>query len=148
MSVYRKVKAITSPEFNVGDIQWHDTGGTNGWLADPLPAWVDPFIATLGLGGVVLTRGLRMLPAYQGIPPHIDPKVHQSPLVRETRFQIPLVTHPGVTMRWPDDGVEVHLEQGGVYAVDFTKLHEVVHRAPVDRVHLQVHVANSSVGAL
>lgn len=124
---------------DLSGVVFHDTGGTNGWLANPLPDWVPAFIASLQLPGVVLKVDLRKLPAGQGIPPHIDPKVHQSALVQEHRYQVPLVTHPDVTMRWPEDGVEAHLAAGQVYEVDFTRLHEIVHRAPVDRVHLQIH---------
>ena len=56
------------------------------------------------------------------------------------RYHVPLVTHPLVTMRWPEDGEEHHLEAGWLYEVDYTRLHEIIHRAPVDRVHVQVNV--------
>lgn len=109
-----------------------DTGGTNGWIADPL--WLGSFIHGLWLDGAIAYATVRKLPAYQGIPPHIDPGD------RERRFHVPLVTHPDVTMRWPDDGVEVHLEAGWLYEVDFRRLHEIVHRAPIDRIHVQINV--------
>ena len=127
---------------DLSGVIFRDTGGTNGWLADPLPNWVPDLIKAAKLDGVVLRVDLRKLPAGQGIPPHMDPFVQGSTLVTEHRYQIPLVTHPDVTMRWPDDGVEVHLEVGRVYEVDFRRMHEIVHRAPIDRVHLQVHTAS------
>ncbi len=121
-----------------------DTGGSNGWLTDPAPFM--PFVESLGLGGVILAVHCRLLPAWRGIPPHIDPFQHRSDSVQESRFHVPLVTHPGVTMRWPDDGVDVHLEAGYIYGVNFRRLHEVVHRAPIGRVHLQINVANATMG--
>lgn len=112
-----------------------DTRGSNGHIAEP--AWLGPFVAGLGLGRIVY-QIVRKLPAYQGIPPHID---HQrlSPTNYGKRYHVPLVTHPDVTMRWPDDDYEEHLEAGWLYEVDYLRLHEIVHRAPVDRIHIQVN---------
>lgn len=121
---------------------FHDTGGTNGWLADPAP--LAGFVAGLGLAGAVLRTNVRKLPAGQGIPPHVDPKVHQSAKVREHRYHVPLVTHPAVAMRWPDEGVAVHLEAGWLYEVRVDKLHEVVHRAPTDRVHVVIDTGEAA----
>lgn len=112
-----------------------NTRGSNGHVAMPL--WLDGFVEGLGLGIVMLAQ-LRKLPAYQGIPAHIDAP-SMSSLNRGRRFHIPLITHPAVTMRWPEDGEEHHLEAGWLYEVDYTKLHEIVHRAPVDRIHVQVN---------
>lgn len=81
---------------------------------------------------------LRKLLAYQSIPPHIDVCGHRMHAGR--RFHVPLVTHPGVTMRWPLEDVEVHLEAGYLYEVRFDVLHEVINLAPVDRVHAVVNV--------
>lgn len=112
-----------------------DTGGSNGHLAKP--AWLDDFIATLELGPVH-SAWLRKLPPGQGIPPHIDTQRGRANLGK--RCHVPLVTHPLVTMRWPDDGEEHHLEAGWLYEVDYTRRHEIVNRAPIDRVHVQVNV--------
>jgi hypothetical protein len=114
-------------------VEFIDSGGSNGHLAQP--HWLRPFAESLALGRVNHAI-VRKLPAFQGIPPHIDP---QTGMNAGRRYHIPLVTHPLVTMRWPDEGEEYHLEAGWLYEVDYTKLHEIVHRAPVDRVHVQVN---------
>lgn len=115
-------------------VEFVDTRGTNGHLASP--PWLAAFVADLDLGAVELVL-LRKLPAFQGIPPHIDTVRGRGNHGR--RFHVPLVTHPLVTMRWPADGEEHHLEAGWLYEVDYTRLHEVAHRAPVDRVHVQIN---------
>lgn len=118
------------------ETQFRDTGGTNGHIA--FPPWLLPFVESLALDGKVNFAVVRKLPAYQGIPPHID---HGVPEINSgRRYHVPLVTHPLVTMRWPLDGEEHHLEAGWLYEVDYTKLHEIVHRAPIDRVHVQINV--------
>jgi hypothetical protein len=111
-----------------------DSGGTNGWIAEP--AWLPAFVEGLHLEGAVAHAVVRQLPAGQGIPPHVDRGLG------ERRFHVPLVTHPAVTMRWPDDGVEVHLEAGYLYEVRFDRRHEIVHQAPIDRVHIQINTVN------
>ncbi|CAB4176417.1 Aspartyl/asparaginy/proline hydroxylase [uncultured Caudovirales phage] len=118
-----------------------DTGGTNGWLADSTPFM--KFIKSLPLPGVVTGVNVRLLPAHQGIPPHIDPKF-KSRKVIERRFHIPLTSHEGVRMRWPDDGVEAHLEVGELYEVDHHRLHEVINCAPVGRVHIVIDTAEAA----
>jgi hypothetical protein len=111
-----------------------DTGGTNGHIA--FPPWLPDFVDSLKLGRVNYAV-VRKLPAFQGIPPHID---HGIPEINSgRRYHVPLVTHPLVTMRWPEDGEEHHLEAGWLYEVDYTRLHEIVNRAPVDRIHVQVN---------
>lgn len=115
--------------------EFRDTGGTNGHIAFPL--WLPEFVASLNLDGRVTYAVVRKLPAFQGIPPHVDHGVPEINAGR--RYHVPLVTHPLVTMRWPDDNEEHHLEAGWLYEVDYTRLHEIVHRAPVDRVHVQAN---------
>src|SRR5689334_8950684 len=114
-----------------------DTGGSNGHIARPY--WLEGFVAPLKLGTVILAQ-IRKLPAYQGIPAHIDSPSMNPALNAGRRYHVPLITHPLVTMRWPEDGEEHHLEAGWLYEVDYTRLHEIVHRAPVDRVHVQINV--------
>lgn len=116
---------------------FRDSGGSNGWLAEP--EWLDEFVASLELPGRIVQRLLRKLPPFQGIPPHVD-RHDLSPFNSGRRFHVPLVTHPLVTMRWPDAGEEYHLEAGWLYEVEHTQLHEVVNRAPIERIHLQVNV--------
>lgn len=135
---YRKIRPvdISGILLKLPEVIFVDSGGENGWLARP--AWVAEFIASLQPEGKVTFTCLRKLPPYQSLSPHIDlwknrPNTGQ-------RFHVPLVTHPDVTMRWPDDGVEVHMEAGWLYEVCYTKLHEVVHRAPVERIHLHYNV--------
>lgn len=119
-------------------IAFINTGGTNGWVAQP--DWMLPFIRNISPDGEITFACIRKLPPYQNIPPHID-SWNNRPNVGK-RFHIPLLTHPGVTMRWPDDNVEIHMEAGWLYEVCFRKLHEVVHLAPVDRIHLHYNVVN------
>jgi hypothetical protein len=117
--------------------QFRDTGGSNGHIAQP--DWLAEFVASLNLPGRVTYATLRKLPPFQGIPRHVD-KVSANPSVHGgTRYHVPLVTDPDVLMRWPADGVEVYMEPGFLYEFDHTREHEVVHRAPVDRVHLVVN---------
>jgi Aspartyl/Asparaginyl beta-hydroxylase len=132
--LWRKVRKvdISSALAQLPHTRFIDSGGSNGWLAHE--PWVREFGAGLNLGGIDYAV-CRKLPPWQGIPQHIDadfPGVH--------RYHVPLLTHPDVKMRWPADGVEVHLEAGWLYEVCFTKLHEIVHRAPVDRIHLHYNV--------
>jgi hypothetical protein len=121
---------------DLSGVTFRDTGGTNGWVHETDPPWLWPFIARLPVQGHITRVVLRKLPAGQGIPPHIDPIVNGHPRVVEHRYHVPLVTHEAVTMRWPDDQVEVHLAAGCLYEVNHHQLHEVCQRAPVDRVHL------------
>lgn len=139
---YEEVGTVDLRGCTLEGLTFRDTGGTNGWLADPLPEWLPDFLRRLPIEGRILRVDVRKLPAGQGIPPHVDPFVHPSRLVVEHRYQVPIVTHPAVTMRWPEDGVEVHLQAGHVYEVDFTRLHAIVQQAPIDRVHVQVHTAS------
>jgi hypothetical protein len=118
-----------------------DTGGTNGHIAQP--GWLAPFVESLQLGGHTAYAVVRKLPAGQGIPPHVDRGAGV-----ERRFHVPLLTHDHVTMRWPNERVEMHLEAGFLYEVRFDLLHEIVNVAPVDRVHVQVNTIGSTVEAM
>jgi hypothetical protein len=115
-----------------------DTGGSNGHIAEP--EWLAGFVSTLDLGRT-LYAVVRKLPAYQGIPAHVDEEWMNPVRNSGRRYHIPLVTHPLVTMRWPDDGEEHYLEAGWLYEVDYTRLHEIVHRAPIDRIHVQINAS-------
>lgn len=115
-----------------------DTGGSNGHLATDHSVFT-AFVKTLPLRGVIKNVQVRKLVAGIGIPPHVDPPAYASPQVREHRYHVPLVTHPAVTMRWPDDHDEVHLEAGQLYEVYIhDRVHEVVQQAPIDRIHLVI----------
>lgn len=135
---YRRIRPVDISAIlpKLADVKFVDTGGTNGWIARP--DWVDEFVRSLHPGGRVTFTCLRLLPPYQNIPPHIDSWRNQPNVGR--RYHVPLVTHPDVKMRWPDDDVEVHLEAGWLWEVRFDILHEVAHRAPVGRIHLHYNV--------
>lgn len=137
---YRKICRldISRPLDLLPTVQFVDTGGPNGWLSFPPPQWALDFIDSLSPPGRVVYPMLRKLPAFQNLPPHKDTYGNLANTGR--RMHVPLVSHPDVTMRWPDDGVEVWLEPGWLWEVNFLKLHEVRHRAEVDRVHLHFNV--------
>lgn len=110
------------------------------WQA--FPDRLRAFAENLGLGGHLGRALLRKLPAGGRITPHIDAWMPQE--IDWRRFQLPIVTHPDVLMRWPDDGVEVHLLPGVLYEVRYDRTHEVVNASPVDRVHLQIDQVNAT----
>ena len=116
-------------------VDFVDTGGTNGWIASP--EWLMPFVDSLSVGKIS-SAVCRLLPPFQGIPAHIDSGNNSFNVGR--RFHVPLVTHPDVTMVWPNEGITEHLEAGYLYEVDHRTLHEVVNRAPTRRVHIQFNV--------
>ena len=97
----------------------------------------------LGLGGQIARAILRRLGPRQSIPPHVDAWMPAEADWR--RFQLPLITDPAIIMRWPDDGVELHLQPGFLYEVRFDRRHEVVHGADVPRIHLQIDQVNATI---
>lgn len=108
-----------------------------------LPKEVHTFVEDLGLGGSTARIVLRKLAPGQGIPAHVDDWMPQE--ADWHRFQIPLITHPAIRMRWPDDGVEQHLEAGWLWEVRFDRLHEVVNEADCERIHLQVDQIDATI---
>ena len=100
-------------------------------------------IEGLGLGGRTARAILRKLMPRQSIPPHVDQWMPAEAQWR--RFQVPLTSHPDIVMRWPNDGVELHLAPGFLYEVRFDRLHEVVHNADVARVHLQIDQIDATI---
>jgi hypothetical protein len=105
-------------------------------LQDKFPQEIRDFISGLQLGGKTARAILRRLEPRQSIPPHTDTWMPAE--ANWKRYQVPLVSHPDIRMRWPDDNVEVHLEPGFVYEVRFDRMHEVVNSADIQRVHLQI----------
>lgn len=82
--------------------------------------------------------------AGENIAPHIDEWIVQGDLdIR--RFQVPVVTHPDVVMRWLDDDVELHLEPGWIYEVRHDRMHEVVNDTDCDRIHIQVDQIGATI---
>ncbi len=108
-----------------------------------LPDAVPQFVEGLGLGGITKRILFRKLAPHQGMPPHTDKWMPAEANWR--RFQVPLVTHPDVLMRWPDDGVEVHLAPGFLYEVRFDRLHEVINHTDIARVHLQIDQVDATI---
>lgn len=147
--VYRRIKPVDlAPIFSVLDgLKFFRAGQTGKYPCDvvvpPLPKEVEAFIESLGLGGHRARAVFRRLSPRQSIPPHVDDWMPQE--VDWRRFQVPVTTHPDIKMRWPDDGVEVHLEPGYLYEVRFDRTHEVVNNADCYRIHLQLDQVNSTI---
>lgn len=146
--VYRKIKAINiGPTLSVIDkLEFSDSGGVCAWVTKSgsvMPDEMRQLIGELQLGGQVKRLFCRKLLPYQGIPPHVDDWMPDETEWR--RFQVPLVSHPEIKMRWPDDGVELYLEPGFLYEVRFDRLHEVVNNAPVERIHIQIDTVDSTI---
>ncbi len=112
-------------------------------LAAHFPPELRALIAGLELGGELARAVLRRLTPRQSIPPHIDKWMPAEADWR--RFQVPLVTHPDIVMRWPDDGVSVHLAPGFLYEVRFDRTHEVVNPTDTSRTHLQIDQIDATI---
>lgn len=112
-------------------------------LANKFPPELKALVASLKLGGEPGRMILRKLSAFQGIPPHTDTWMPGEMSWR--RFQVPLVTHPDIKMRWPDDGVEVHLEAGRLYEVRYDRRHEVLNPTGTARTHLQIDQVDATI---
>jgi len=148
--VYRCIKAVDlAPVLgSLGGLQWTRAGQTGKYPCDvvikkALPREIMALIEGLDLGGTLARAVLRRLAPRQDIPPHVDDWMPAEADWR--RFQVPLVTHPDVVMRWPDDGVSVHLEPGFLYEVRYDRTHEVVHGADCERIHLQIDQVNATI---
>ena len=116
-----------------------------GVLGD-LPEVFTTFVNSLGLGGETRKLFIRRLKPFTGIYPHIDEMSAQVPDLR--RFHVPLVSDPEVIMRWPDDEVQVHLEPGFVWEVNFTRMHQVLNPTACQRTHLQIDQIGATVEPL
>lgn len=112
-------------------------------LSNKFPPELAALVAGLGLGGETARAILRRLPPRQSIPPHVDRWMPAEADWR--RFQLPLVTDPSVVMRWPDDGIEMHLAAGNLYEVRFDRTHEVVNGWDGYRIHLQIDQVNATI---
>lgn len=112
-------------------------------LQDKFTPELQHLLATLDLGGTLARAILRKLPPRQSIPPHVDDWMPEE--ADWHRFQVPIVTHPSIVMRWPDDGVAEHLAAGNLYEVCFSKTHEVINDADVARIHLQVDQVDATI---
>ena len=139
MSLCQRIRAVDISQAleALKTTEFVDTKGLGGHIC--FPSWAMDFATSLNLGTVAHVI-VRKLPAYQGIAPHIDEERYEPWVNVGTRYHVPLVTHPGVTIRWPEHGEEHHLEAGWLYTVDYSKTHEVVNLAPIDRIHLIANV--------
>jgi len=112
-------------------------------VKDTFPAELLAWVEGLELGGWPGRMLIRRLAAHQNIPVHTDEWMPGEMDWR--RFQIPLVTHPDIVMRWPDDGVSVHLEPGWIWEVRYDRPHEVVNDTDTARTHLQIDQVGATV---
>lgn len=108
-----------------------------------MPPVVTHLVQSLGLGGITQRLFLRRLGPRQGILPHVDAWIPVESRIR--RFHIPLISHPDIVMRWPDDGVEVHLQPGFLYEVRYNRMHEVVNPTSVSRTHIQIDQQDATI---
>ena len=109
----------------------------------PFPDTVNKFVEDLNLGGEPQRMLLRSLPPGTKIPPHIDDWMPEEADWR--RFQVPIVSDPRVRMRWPDDGIDIYLEPGHLYEVDFSKTHDVFNGSNIDRIHMQIDQLGATI---
>ena len=149
---YRAVKPVDiGPVLSVVDrLAFVSVGGSSPdkykcdvVLASHFPPELKALIAGLGLGGELARAVVRRLGPRQSIPPHVDKWMPAEADWR--RFQLPLITHPDIVMRWPNDGIEAHLAPGFLYEVRFDRVHEVVNATDCARIHLQIDQVNASV---
>jgi hypothetical protein len=112
-------------------------------LPHKFPTELKQLIADLGLGGRPGRHMIRELGPRQSIAPHIDAWMPSE--VDWRRFQLPITSHPDIVMRWPDDGVSVHLAPGWLYEVRFDRTHEVIHGADCARLHLQIDQVDATI---
>ena len=113
-------------------------------LSSSFTAGIHQFVESLELGGRTARAMLRRLEPRQSIPPHVDDWMPKE--MNWSRFQVPITSHPDIVMRWPEDGVSVHLEPGFLYQVRFDRTHQVDHNADCSRVHLQIDQIDSTIG--
>jgi hypothetical protein len=112
-------------------------------MDQPSPIELQMLLRSLRLGGRTERCFGRKLMPHQGIAPHIDDWIPAEKDWR--RFQLPLVSHPDIIMRWPDDGIQVHLEPGFLYEVRFDRLHEVVNPTDCERTHFQIDQVGATI---
>ena len=108
-----------------------------------LPETVTRFVEGLGLGGETHRRFFRRLEPGQGIPRHVDSWIPTNSNIQ--RFQVPVVSHPSIVMRWPEDGVEIHLAPGFLYEVRYDRPHQVVNETTSERIHLQIDQIGATI---
>lgn len=147
---YKRIKPLNlAPTLAKIDLlKFVDSKGVCAWVSDPsasAPEELLQLVRSCNLGGRYHRVFCRKLMPLQSIAPHVD----NHEWLRNgnyRRFQIPLVSDPAITMRWPEDGVEVYLEPGYLYEVRYNRLHEVVNLSPnVERIHIQIDQENATI---
>lgn len=131
---------------DLAELRFVDSGGVCAWVTDPqsrAPQSLLDLYHALALGGRPARLFCRRLAPGQSIAPHTDTEIKdpQGRTLRAgewRRFQVPLVSHPAIRMRWPDDGIEAHLAPGWAYEVRYDRPHAVVNPTAHERIHLQI----------
>ena len=148
--VYRRIKPLDIlPALQVLDkLVFKDSKGVCAWVSDPAvqaPKELLQLVRSCGFGGEYYRVFCRKLLPLQSISPHTDE--HSWMTERNIRrFHIPLVSHPSITMRWPNDNIEVYLEPGYLYEVRVDRMHEVINRSPdIERIHIQIDQGNATI---
>ena len=148
--VYRQIKSLDiQPVLDVIDqLRFKDSKGVCAWVSDPdvpAPEELLQLVRSCNLGGRYHRVYCRKLMPRQNIAPHVDDHKWLQ-LGNFRRFQIPLISHPDIKMRWPNDNIEVWLEPGYLWEVRFNRLHEVVHNADCERIHIQIDQEDATIG--
>lgn len=146
---YRRIKSLDiQPVLKVlNKLEFVNSKGVCAWVSKPdvqAPEELLQLVQSTNLGGKYYRVFCRKLMPRQGISPHIDDHVW----IREKnirRFHIPLISHPDIKMKWPEDGIEVYLEPGYLYEVRVDRTHEVVNNADVERIHIQIDMENATI---
>lgn len=127
-------------------LEFVDSKGECAWVTKPgsvAPPELLSLVNGLHVGGEIKRMFCRRLAPHQGIPVHVDDWIPAELAWR--RFQLPILSHPDIVMRWPDDNVELHLAPGFLYEVRFDRLHEVVNPTPFERIHIQLDVVDCTL---
>ncbi len=145
--VCQRIKAVEiGPVLAVLDrLEFADSGGICAWVTKAgsvAPQELVALVAGLGLGGRHERMFCRKLMPHQSIAPHVDDHDWMQDC---RRFHVPLTSHPEIKMRWPADGVEVHLEPGYLYEVRVDREHEVTNDTDAERIHIQIDQANATI---
>ena len=144
--IYRCIKPVDiGPTLAVlGRLEFADSGGKCAWVTKQdsvAPRELKELVHGLQLGGQHKRMFCRKLMPRQSIAPHTDDWM--DPAWR--RFHVPLTSNPKIKMRWPEDGVELHLEPGYLYEVRVNREHEVINNTDAERIHIQIDQMGATV---
>ena len=129
-------------------LEFEDSGGVCAQTTKSgsnAPIELRNLIVELGLGGYSARLFCRRLPPRVGIKAHVDLHTKGWAAKPWRRFQVPLVSHMNILMRWPNDNIEVHLAPGNLYEVRVDRLHEVVNNTDVARIHMQIDQVGATI---